>query len=57
MRLAEKPGKGFEGDTEIETNLYGIDMRPLMVFRYDVSIVGIKGNGREVVFTRKFKDE
>lgn len=55
--MAAKPGAGREGDTEVETNVYTINMKQMTVFRYSVSINGFKtgadGKARVIDYTKK----
>uniref|UniRef100_A0A183C995 Piwi domain-containing protein n=1 Tax=Globodera pallida TaxID=36090 RepID=A0A183C995_GLOPA len=56
--MAEKPGSGHEGDVEVQTNVYALNMGPLNIFRYDVCIVGERAGERAgVLFTKKYKDD
>uniref|UniRef100_A0A914HVZ9 Piwi domain-containing protein n=1 Tax=Globodera rostochiensis TaxID=31243 RepID=A0A914HVZ9_GLORO len=56
--MAEKPGSGHEGDVEVQTNVYALNMGPLNIFRYDVCIVGERSGERAgVLFTKKYKDD
>jgi hypothetical protein len=46
------------GDLSLTTNIYPTALPGLIqVHRYDVSIVGESAKGREIPFTKKFKDE
>ena len=57
--MADRRGEVRQGDIELTTNVYPATMPPqLTVYRYDVEIIGVKArSGREVMFTKKFKDE
>jgi hypothetical protein len=57
--MAQRKGVVGGGNMRLITNAYQAQFRDqqITVYRYDVSIVGIKQSNREVMFTKKFKDE
>lgn len=57
--MAQRKGAVGGGNMRLITNAYQAQFRDhqITVYRYDVSIVGIKQSNREVMFTKKFKDE
>lgn len=57
--IAEKREKGtFQASTvNLRTNVYGLSMKHMLIYRYDITLLANTSRGRDVFLTKKARGE